>query len=139
MGLQTDAARERVAAMTIMSGRTQPAASRDSLAESLVGDRGPVEKLLPGTRESARENTSKLESHRALSRVQRFHRDGVRLDDNDATRLLVAVGSIPIRSATSTRRVIEDRFPSAPARRAPAGPAGRAHATSPPPGSSTAR
>jgi hypothetical protein len=97
MGLQTDAARDRVAAMTVLSGRPQPAASRDSLAESLVGDRDPVAKLLPETREAARENTAKLEGRWALSRVQRFHRDGVRLDDKDAARLLVAVESIPIR------------------------------------------
>lgn len=97
MGLQTDAARERVAAMTVLGGRAQPAASRDSLANSLVGDREPVAKLLPETRESARENTAKLEGRWALSRVQRFHRDGVRLADKDATRLLVAVESIPIR------------------------------------------
>lgn len=97
MGLQTDAARERVAAMTVVSGRTQPAASRDSIAESLVGDREPVEKLLPETRETARENTSRIEGRWALSRVQQFHRDGVRLDDKDATRLLVAVESFPIR------------------------------------------
>lgn len=97
MGLQTDAARERVAAITVLGGRIQPAASRDSLAESLVGDREPVAKLLPATRESAREDTAKLESRWALSRVQRFHRDGVKLSDADAARLLVAVESIPIR------------------------------------------
>ena len=97
MGLQTDAARERVAAMTVLGGRTQPAASRDSLAESLVGDREPVATLLPETRESARENTAKLECRWALRRVHQFHRDGVRLDDKEAARLLVAVESIPIR------------------------------------------
>lgn len=95
MGLQTDAARERVAAMTVLGGCTQPAASRDSLAESL--DREPVATLLPETRESARENTARLEGRWALSRVHQFHRDGVRLDDKDAARLLVAVESIPIR------------------------------------------
>lgn len=97
MGLQTDAARERVAAMTVLGGSPQPAASRDSLAQSLVGDREPVAKLLPETRDAAQENTARIESRWALSRVQRFHRDGVRLDDKDAVRLLVAVESIPIR------------------------------------------
>lgn len=97
MGLQTDAARERVAAMTVMGGRTQPAASRDALADSLVGDREPVARLLPETREAAFKNTANVEGRWALSRVQRFHRDGVRLDDKDAARLLVAVESIPIR------------------------------------------
>lgn len=97
MGLQTDAARERIAAMTVLDGRPQPAASRGSLAESIVGDRETVAKLLPETRDAARGNTAKLEGHWALNRVQRFHRDGVRLDDKDAARLLVAVDSIPIR------------------------------------------
>jgi hypothetical protein len=45
----------------------------------------------------ARENTARLEGRWALSRVQRFHRDGVKLSDADAARLLVAVESIPIR------------------------------------------
>lgn len=97
MGLQTEAARERVAAMTVLAGRPQPAASRDSLAESLVGDREPVAELLPETRETARENGAKVEGRWALGRVQRFGHDGVRLDDKDAARLLVAVESIPIR------------------------------------------
>ena len=97
MGLQTDAARVRVVAMTVLSGRTQPAASRDSLAESLVGDREPVARLLPESRTTARANTAKLEGHWAHDRVQRFHRDGLRLDDKDAATLLVAVESIPIR------------------------------------------
>lgn len=97
MGLQTDVARERVAAMMVFGGSSQPAASRDSIAESLVGNREPVAKLLPETRETARENTARVEGRWALSRVQRFHRDGVRLDDKDTARLLVAVESIPIR------------------------------------------
>lgn len=97
MGLQTEAARERIAAATVLSGRAQPAASRDSLATSLVGDREPVAKLLPETQVAARANTARMEGRWALSRMQRFHRDGVRLSDADATRLLVAVESIPIR------------------------------------------
>lgn len=98
MGRQTDEARERVAAMTVLDGRPQPAAGRESLAESLVGDREPVARLLPETRETARGNTVKLEGRGALGRVQRFGRDGVRLDDKDAARLLVAVEAIPIRN-----------------------------------------
>lgn len=97
MGLQTDAARERIAAATVLTGRAQPAATRDSLAESLVGEREPVAKLLPETRDAARENTARLEGRWALARMQRFQRDGVRLSDPDAARLLVAVESIPIR------------------------------------------
>ena len=97
LGPQTEAARERVAAMTVLDGRAQPAASRDSLAESRGGDREPVAKLWPETRGTARENTAKVDGRWALSRVQRFGRDGVRLDDKDAARLLVAVEAIPIR------------------------------------------
>lgn len=41
MGLQTETARERIAAATVLTGQAQPAANRDSLAESLVGDREP--------------------------------------------------------------------------------------------------
>ncbi|WP_141013098.1 DUF4192 domain-containing protein [Nocardioides sambongensis] len=97
MGLQTEAARERVAAATVLSGRAQPAANRDSLASSLVGDREPVARLLPETRQEARESTAKLEGSWAFGRMARFHRDGVRLSDTDTARLLVAVESIPTR------------------------------------------
>ncbi|MGN6252536.1 MAG: DUF4192 domain-containing protein [Marmoricola sp.] len=97
MGLQTGAARERIAAATVLTGRAQPAATRDSLAESLVGDREPVAELLPGARAAARENSAKAEGRWALARMQRFHGDGIRLDDGDAARLLVAVESIPTR------------------------------------------
>lgn len=97
MGFQTDAARDRVAAMTVLGGRPQPAVSRDSLATSLVGDREPVSRLLPETRATARENTAELGGRWALSRLQRFQRDGVRLSDTDAARLLIAVESIPTR------------------------------------------
>jgi hypothetical protein len=96
-GLQTEAARENVAAMTVLAGRAQPAASRESLAGSLVGDREPIAVLLPEARDAARENTARLEGHWALSRVQRFHREGIKLSDADAARLLVSVESIPIR------------------------------------------
>jgi len=97
MGLQTVEARERIAAATAFSGRAQPAANRDSLAESLVGDRAPVADLLPEARHEASENTAKLEGLWALARMQRFHRDGLKLSDADAARLLVAVESIPTR------------------------------------------
>lgn len=97
MGLQTDGARERVAAETVLTGRAQPTASRDSLAESLVGDREPVASLLLETREAARESTAKLEGRWALDRMQRFHRDGYKLSDRHAARLLVAIAYIPTR------------------------------------------
>ena len=97
MGLQTEDARVRIAAATVLTGRAQPVASRDSLATSLVGDREPVAELLAETRVTARENTAGHESRWALGRMQRFQRDGVRLSDTDAARLLVAIESIPTR------------------------------------------
>jgi hypothetical protein len=100
MGPQTDAARERVAALTVLGGRPQPAASRDSLTESLMGDREPVAALLPEAREAALESTTKAEGTWALARLQRFHGGGIQLTDSDAARLLVAVG--PSRSATGS-------------------------------------
>jgi hypothetical protein len=97
MGLQTDASRDRVAAITVLGGRPQPATSRESLAGSLVGDREPVAKLLPEIRDAAHQSTAQVEGRWALGRMQRFHRDGIRLSDADASRLLVAVESIPTR------------------------------------------
>ncbi|MDT0201741.1 DUF4192 family protein [Nocardioides sp. AE5] len=97
MGLQTDGAREHVATMTVLAGRPQPAATRDSLAQSLVGDREPVARLLPETRANTTASTVQAEGHWAVSRVQQFQRDGVRLDDADAARLLVAIEAIPTR------------------------------------------
>ncbi|MEI2713841.1 MAG: DUF4192 domain-containing protein [Nocardioides sp.] len=97
MGLQTDAARERIAAMTVLAGRAQPEASRDSLAASLVGDRGPVANLLPAARAAESESAPRTESRWALGRLHRFQHNGFRLDDGDAARLLVALDSIPIR------------------------------------------
>jgi hypothetical protein len=89
-----DAARERIAA-PVLTGRAQSAASRDSLATSLVADREPVARLLPETRDVTRENTAKLEGRWAVARMQRFQLDGIRLSNGDAARLLVAIESIP--------------------------------------------
>jgi hypothetical protein len=97
MGLQTDVARERVATMTVLAGRPQPAATRDSLAQSLVGDRQPVTALLAENRANITASTVHAEGRWAVSRVQQFQRDGVRLDDADVARLLVALEAIPIR------------------------------------------
>lgn len=51
--LQTEAARDRLTATTVLAGRARPATSRDSLATSLVGEREPVAKLLSETREGS--------------------------------------------------------------------------------------
>lgn len=83
--------------MTVLGGRPRPAASRGALARSLVGDREPVARLVTDTRANTAENTVQTEGPWAVSRVQQFHRDGVRLDDADAARLLVAVEAIPVR------------------------------------------
>src|SRR5690606_21621727 len=57
MSFQTDEARERVATITVLAGRPQPAATRDSLAQSLVGDREPVATLLTETRTNTAAST----------------------------------------------------------------------------------
>lgn len=52
-GLQTQEAAERIAATTVLTGSVQPAASRASLAASLVGDREPIAQVLDVARTSA--------------------------------------------------------------------------------------
>ncbi|MDT0203916.1 DUF4192 domain-containing protein [Nocardioides sp. AE5] len=96
-GLQTESARDRLAATTVLAGRAQPANNRDALAASLIGDREPVAKLLPETRVDSAQSTPRREGPWALERLQQFHADGLRLTDGDAARVLVAVESIPIR------------------------------------------
>lgn len=95
MGLQSEAARERVATLTVLAGRPQPAATRGSLAKSFIGDREPVATLLAEARANTAESSVRTEGRWAVSRVQQFQRDGVRLDDADAARLLVSRRSHP--------------------------------------------
>ena len=52
-GLQTRATAERIAAKTVLTGAVQPAASRASLAASMVGDRTPIARILPEVRAAA--------------------------------------------------------------------------------------
>ncbi len=52
-GLQTPSTAERIAAATVLTGAAQPAASRESLAASMVGDREPIAQLLPAARAAA--------------------------------------------------------------------------------------
>jgi hypothetical protein len=99
MGLRTDAAREHVASMSVLAGRPQPAASRDSLAATLVGDPEPVAALLPAAEEAAAASTPRAEGRWALGRLKQFHHDGHRLSDGDSARLLVALDSTPIRDS----------------------------------------
>lgn len=96
-GPQTQAAREYVAAEMTLTGRPRPAASRESLASSLVGDREPVAELLPEIREAAETRTPRAEAKWAVGRLQQFHADSQPLSDLDAARLLVAIETIPIR------------------------------------------
>lgn len=71
MGLQTDDARDRVATMTVLAGRPQPASTRDSLAQSLVGDREPVARLLTETRANTAQRTVQTEGRWAVSAPHR--------------------------------------------------------------------
>ena len=80
-----------------LAGRPRPAASREALASSLVGDREPVAELLPEVREAAETRTPRAEAKWAVGRLQKFHADARPLSDRDAARLLVAVETIPIR------------------------------------------
>lgn len=98
-GLQTEAAREQFAAMMALNGHAQPVASRERLAASLVGDRQPIANLLPDVRDTTGRSTPRTEARWALARLQTFHRDGQRLSDRDAARLLVAIEAIPIRDS----------------------------------------
>lgn len=63
----------------------------------MVGDREPIAALLPEARTAAKAITPHAEGLWTLGRVQQFQAGGVRLTDNDAVRLLIAVESIPIR------------------------------------------
>jgi hypothetical protein len=98
-GLQTPSAAERIAAVTVLTGAAQPAASRESLAASMVGDREPVAQLFPAARAAAAASTAAAEREWALDRLQQFHADGNRLSDVDGARMLVAVETISTRDA----------------------------------------
>lgn len=96
-GLQTAAARDRLAATIVLAGRAQPANSRLALAKSLVGNREPIASILSTTRDESAHRPPRQQAQWALGRLQQFQADGARPNDSDAARLLVAVESIPIR------------------------------------------
>jgi hypothetical protein len=98
-GLQTQEAAERIAATTVLTGTVQPAASRASLAASLVGDREPINQVLHTARTSAASSTPSAERDWALDRLGQFHADGNRLSDVDGARMLVALETISTRDA----------------------------------------
>lgn len=88
---------DMMAATSVYSGSARPAASRETLAASMVGDREPVNVLLEDDR--AARTISAAEREWAGTRVAEFLADGARLSDADAARLLVAVQATSIRDA----------------------------------------
>ncbi|WP_067434650.1 DUF4192 domain-containing protein [Nocardioides jensenii] len=96
-GVQSEGARNRLAATTVLAGRAHPVSDRDALATSLVGDREPVAQFLLRTRDESAQRSPGQDEQWALGRLQQFQADGVRLSDSDAARLLVTVESIPVR------------------------------------------
>lgn len=65
----------------------------------MVGEREPVVPHLPETRVGSAQSTPRGEGPWALGRLQQIQADGVRLNDGEAARLLVAVESTFIRDA----------------------------------------
>jgi hypothetical protein len=98
-GNRTTETATRITAEAVMVGRARPAATRESLAESLVGDRAPVAELLPSARAAAESSNTIAEHHWAVGRLEQFHADGNRLNDHDAARMLVALTSTKVRDA----------------------------------------
>jgi hypothetical protein len=98
-GNRTQDTSTRIAAEAVMAGTARPAATRASLAESLVGDREPLAAVVPAARETAQTSTPTAERNRASGRLEQFKSDGTRLSDPDAARLLVAMESIGTRDA----------------------------------------
>lgn len=97
-GNRSAASESRLAAEAVAGGRPQPMQSRASLAESLVGDRGPVAAALPAARAAAENSTAPAERDWALDRLEDFHTDGLRLSDADSSRLLLAMQNTSIRN-----------------------------------------
>jgi len=98
-GNRTPDTASRIAAAAVIAGKSRPAATRESLAESLVGDREPIADALPAAREASHTSSPITESDWALGSLQRFHTDGNRLSDTEAARLLVAIESTGPRDA----------------------------------------
>ena len=98
-GLQTTSTAERIAAATVLTGAAQPAASRESLAASMVGDREPIARFLPAARAAAAASAPAVQREWALDRLEEFHADGNRLSDVDGARMLAALETISIRDA----------------------------------------
>jgi hypothetical protein len=89
----------RLSAEAVAAGRARPAATRELLAESLVGDRAPVAELLRSARAAAAPSNTTTERHWAVDRLEQFHTEGNRLNDHDAARMLVALTWTRVRDA----------------------------------------
>jgi len=98
-GNRTPETSTRIAAESVIAGTARPAATRESLADSLVADREPIAGVLPAARESAETSSQVTERDWALGRLEQFHADGNRLSDTEAARLLVAIESTGTRDA----------------------------------------
>jgi len=96
-GPLSTATRNRIAARTVLNGMAQPAASRASLAELLVGDRQPITDQISDARAHAATSTIRTETAIALHQLRAFHTNGKRLDDPAAARFLVALESATVR------------------------------------------
>lgn len=101
-GIRTSASADRIAAEAAFAGKTPPAASRQALADSLVGDCGPVAAVLDDARQAAGLSGIRHEHVWAVGRLEQFHADGVRLTDPEAARMLVAIEHKPTRDALWT-------------------------------------
>lgn len=101
-GTRTRAAATRIAAEVAFAGHTAPAANRQELADSLVGDRAPVAGLLAGARAASTISGTEAERTWAVERLEQFGHDGLRLSDPDAARMLLSLEHKPTRDALWT-------------------------------------
>lgn len=101
-GIRTAASAERIAAEAAFAGKAAPATSRQALADSLAGDRGPVAAVLNQARRHAARSGIRAEHEWAIERMERFDADGVRLTDPEAARMLIAIEHKPTRDALWT-------------------------------------
>jgi Domain of unknown function (DUF4192) len=90
-------AADKMAATSVYGGIARPAASRETMAASMVGDREPLVALLKDAK--AAHATTAAEQGWAATRVAEFLADGARLNDADAARLLIAVQAPSTRDA----------------------------------------
>lgn len=99
-------AADLMAATGVVAGRVRPAASREAMAATLIGDRGPVATQLDQAYATA--DTPAAEREWALQRLEEFLADGTRLTDHDAARLLVAVQTTSTRDALWEEMTLEN-------------------------------